>query len=240
MEQAVLRCRTGLALAAVVIVALVLSGCRAHRVENESKLSVFVQQPSEAPVAYRLQAGDELEIRFHGLSDENVLLPIRPDGYISLPMANELRAAGRTPGELRADIEAAYASELRNPSIAVIVKSFSSYKVHVGGEVAAPGVFELGGGRNVLQAIFEAGGFLPTASQKDVVVMRSAGPGGVKLVQVDLASALDGSDPRQNVALQPYDLVYVPPAPIVGLNRWVDYYVRRNLPFDFNVTWRLD
>ena len=155
-------------------------------------------------------------------------------GMLSIPLANEVRAAGRTPDELRVELQAAMARELKDPEVAVIVRTFTAYKVHVGGLVEAPGVFELNGARTALQAIFEAGGFRLSASPKDAFVIRRAPEGGYILVPINLEQALTGEDLTQNLMLRPFDAIYVPRAPIANLNRWIELYVRRNLPFDLN------
>src|SRR5262245_31923236 len=102
-----------------------------------------VSAPPPAPEVYRLKPGDELEIRFFHTPEQNVTLPVRPDGYISLPLAYEIQAAGSTIEELRREITLRCSAELVNPEIAVILRSVSGYSVHVGGEVNKPGVLEL-------------------------------------------------------------------------------------------------
>jgi len=217
---------------------VVLAACVGHKVANPTSFEIYISEPSAEPPPYRIQPGDQLEIRFYQLPEQNVVLPVRPDGNISLPLANEVRAAGRTPEELRLELVGRYSVELRDPRIAVVVQTFSAQKVHVGGHVGKPGVVELNGSRTVLQAIFEAGGFLPTASPEDVVVVRQTGPNQFAVIPLDLESFLNGQDLRQNLMLQPYDSVFVPASPIANMNQWVDQYIRQNLPF--NAGWRLE
>ena len=187
---------------------------------------------------YRIQPGDELEIRFFHTPDIDVLLPVRPDGYISLPLVHELKAAGRTADDLRLDLVERYRGELADPEVVVIVRKFSHYAVHVGGEVAKPGVLALDGARNVLEAVFAAGGFLPTADLSEVLVVRRGEPAGYELLHSDLDALLDGSDTSGNLVLRPFDVVFVPASPIAEVNKWVDQYLRKNIPVTF--TYRLD
>jgi len=194
--------------------------------------------PAPIPEPYRIQAGDELEIRFFHTPEQNITLPERPDGVISLPLAYEVTAAGLTPEELRGELVQRYARELESPEIAVIVRTFTGYQVHVGGEVDKPGVIELTGARTVLQAIFEAGGFLPTASLADAQVVRRQDDGGYEIVAVDLELVLNGEDARGNLLLRPFDVVYVPPSGVANMNKWVDQYIRQNIPITFS--YRLD
>ena len=98
---------------------------------------------------------------------------VRPDGKISLPILNDLPAAGMTPEQLAGEIAKAATKFVRDPSATVIVKEVNSRKVYVVGEVSKPGPIVLGSEMNVLQAIGEAGGFLETAKKGDVVVVRT-------------------------------------------------------------------
>ncbi len=196
-----------------------------------------------APAAlepYRIQPGDELEIRFFHTPEQNVTLPVRPDGFISLPLVYELAVAGRTVEEVRTELVERCSEELVAPEIAVIVRSFTGYRVHVGGEVDRPGVLELSGPRTVLQAVFEAGGFLPTASPADVLVVRLGLDGSHELRAANLAAVLLGENASGNFTLRPYDVVFVPSSTIADVNKWVDQYIRKNIPISLGFNYRLN
>jgi polysaccharide export outer membrane protein len=196
--------------------------------------------PLPASQPYRIQPGDELEIRFFHTPDQNVTLPVRPDGFISLPLVHELEVAGRTVEEVRRELVDRCSQELAEPEIAVIVRSFTGYRVHVGGEVDSPGVLELTGPCTVLQAVFQAGGFLPSASPADVLVVRREQDGSYQLAQSNLARVLTGQDASGNFLLRPYDVIYVPTSAIADVNTWVDLYIRKNLPFNIGFNYRLN
>jgi protein involved in polysaccharide export with SLBB domain len=219
---------------------LVLAGTACASAPRPGPIPGPEPAPETAPEPYRIQPGDELEIRFFHTPEQNLTLPVRPDGCISLPLVYELAVAGRTVEEVRRELVARCSQELAEPEIAVIVRSFSGYLVHVGGEVDAPGVLQLTGPRTVLQAVFEAGGFMPSASPADVRVLRRASDGHHELMLADLASFLAGEDAKGNFLLQPYDIVFVPPSAIGDVNRWVDLYLRKNLPFNLGFTYRLN
>ncbi|HEX6885089.1 MAG TPA: polysaccharide biosynthesis/export family protein [Planctomycetota bacterium] len=187
---------------------------------------------------YRLQPGDELELRFFHTPELDLTLPVRPDGSISIPLVHEVRVAGRTVEEVRLELTERYAGELAEPELVVIVRAFARYPVHVGGEVARPGVLELSGPRTVLEAVLAAGGWLTTARLAEVVVVRRHESGGHELVTADLGAVLAGRDGRGNFALRPWDVVFVPSSPIADVNRWVDQYIRQNIPITFS--YRLD
>ena len=194
--------------------------------------------PASEP--YRIQPGDELQVRFFHTPEQNVTLVVRPDGLISLPLVYELQAAGRTVEEVRRELTERCSVELAEPEIAVIVRTFSGYRVHVGGEVDKPGVVDLKGPRTVLEAVFEAGGFLPTASPAHVLVVRRGSEGGYELVAANLALVLSGQDGSGNFSLRPFDIVYVPTSRIADVNKWVDQYIRQNIPISFTFGYRLN
>lgn len=223
-------------LAAGVLCAWLLVACAGHQVENATSFEIYLREAPSEPGKYLIQAGDQLEVRFLHTPEQNVLLQVRPDGYISLPLANEVRAAGRTADDVRADISVAWAREYREPEVAVVLRSTTAYKVHVGGQVKSPGMFELLGERTVLQAIFEAGSFLPTASLANVILIRPEGAGRFAVIPLDLDAVLAGKDTRQNLLLRPYDAVYVPNSAIADINQWVDQYIRRNIPISLGST----
>jgi protein involved in polysaccharide export with SLBB domain len=222
-------------LGAVLLCALAAS-CSAHDSRYGPLRRSAVTQVAGEP--YRIKPGDELEIRFFHTPELDVAMPVRPDGYVSLPLVHELMASGRTVEELRQELVQRYAAELADPEVAVIVRTFGAYLVHVGGEVARPGEFELRGEQHVLEGVMAAGGFLPTAKLSEVVVARRRDQGGFELVHADLEAFLEGRRGDGNVALRPYDVVYVPRTAIAEVNLWVDQYLRKNIPLSFS--YRLD
>lgn len=199
--------------------------------------------------------GDELEVRFFHTPELNIITPVRPDGRISLPLAQGVVAAGKSPEQLAIELKERYVDELLDPRITVIVRSFGGRKVHVGGEVNQPGVLSLAGPMTVLDAITESGGMRDSACAEQVLVLRPRARGRVRSIRttaprqaepytpsqpytvliVDLAAVLNGSDTRQNIALRPFDAVYVPKSPIANVNKWIDQYIRRNIPFTVSV-----
>jgi protein involved in polysaccharide export with SLBB domain len=134
------------------------------------------------------------------------------------------------PSELTDSLIRKYAPELKKPEITVIVRSFGAYKIYVDGEVTKPGMFSFVGFTTVLHAISQAGGMKDTARRGEVVIIRR-GEGNKPLVSsVNLNKVMDGTDMLQDIALQPFDIVYVPKSAIANINVWVDQYIRKNIP----------
>jgi protein involved in polysaccharide export with SLBB domain len=178
---------------------------------------------------YRLQVGDKLAVRFYFNPELNETLVVRPDGMISLQLIGDVEAGGCTPEALAAAITQRYTGELANPKVTVIVEQFGS-RVYVGGEVGKQGVVWLSGGLTLFQAIQEAGGFLPTAHRKQVILIRKgpdARPVGYAL---DVRAIASGERPDQDVFLQPYDVVFVPMSKIANVDLFVKQYMRDLLP----------
>ena len=179
---------------------------------------------------YRIQPGDEVEIRFFYTPELDVALPVPPDGRISIPLARSVVAAGRTADELADELKIRYLGELEQPEIAVFVRRFADARVHVGGEVEDPGEIPIVGNLNILQALFAAGGTLDSGRLEQVLIVRRRPDGEQQVLVADIESALNGTDPAQNVALLPSDIVYVPRTAIADVNVFVDRYLRQNIP----------
>jgi len=179
---------------------------------------------------YRIQPGDLLDIKFFYSPELNEQIPVRPDGRISLQLAQEVRAEGRTPAELTAILKETYSSELKKPDVTVIVRSFGNQRVYVDGEVGKPGLIPLTGPTTVLQAIAQSGGFVYTGNTTDVLVIRRSPEGQPLAMMVNLKKARDGSDLSQDIYLRPSDIVYVPRSAIANANLWIEQYLNRMIP----------
>src|SRR2546428_164519 len=163
---------------------------------------VKAQQP------YILAAEDVLEVVVFGNADVSRAVTIRPDGMISLPLIGEVAAAGLTPEQLRRQLTQLFASFLRNPQVAVIVREFHKVRVSVLGQVTKPGVYELAQGATGLDALAAAEVTLATV----VVAKQSAA--GIQLIPVDLLKVIREGDVARDVALRRGDVLYVPENPI--------------------------
>ncbi len=187
------------------------------------------------PSEYLLRRGDVLEVKFFYNSELNERLPIRPDGKISLALVGEIVAEGRSAASLQAELAERYASSLRHPEVAVIVKEITGIKVFVGGEVRAAGVIHSAQELTLLQAVVQAGGFLRTAKVRNVVVLRDQGTSEPLFMTVDLASDLDGSGLGGDMKLHPDDIVFVPKTKIAKVDQFVAQYIRELIPVALNL-----
>lgn len=124
---------------------------------------------------YRIGPEDMLQISVWKNDSMSRAVPVRPDGKISLPLLNDVQAAGLTPLELRDVLTQKLAEYMPNPEVFVIVAEVRSFKVSVIGEVLKPGRYELKSWTTVLDALALAGGFTPFAARSRMVILRPEG-----------------------------------------------------------------
>jgi polysaccharide biosynthesis/export protein len=162
------------------------------------------------PKDYVIGVEDVLNVVFWSATakDLSAEVLVRPDGKISLPILNDVPAAGMTPEQLAAEITKVATKFVRDSSATVIVREVHSRKVYVVGEVAKPGPIQLGSSMNVLQAIGEAGGFLEGANKGDVVIVRSENGQEIRH-KFNYNNVLRGKNVAQNIALLPGDTILI-------------------------------
>ena len=186
---------------------------------------------------YLIQPGDQMDVKFFNAPEFNESITVRPDGRVSLELAHEVRAAGRTTEELSAVLVERYRTELNAPKVTVIVKNFAGQKVFVQGEVNKPDLVALSPNMTLFQSIAVAGGLKDTARTDQIILIRRGRDGERKIAKIDLTELLEGSGAKSDFRLAPYDIVYVPKSGVAELNVWVDKYLRQNLPISFSLAY---
>jgi polysaccharide export outer membrane protein len=136
-------------------------------------------------------------------------IPVRPDGKISLPLLNDVQAAGLSPMELSNAITEGLKKFMNNPQVTVSVAEINSRRIYVTGEVNRPGVFPMLPNMTVLQALTSSGGFTQFAREKGIYVLRNEAGKQVKY-PFNYKEVIKGNHPEQNIQLQPGDTVVVP------------------------------
>jgi protein involved in polysaccharide export with SLBB domain len=212
----------------LVAIGLICSGFGCNPI-NQALAPVDAASASNPPLVtpYLIQPGDLLDIKFFYNPELNETVTVRPDGYISLQLVNELKAAGLQPSQLNEALTQLYAGELKKPVIAVIVRTFSGQRVYVGGEVNQQGLITMPAGLTALQAVMQSGGFKVTAQPSETLVIRKGPDTRPVPVRVDLDTMLSGSTEGQDFRLQPDDIVYVPKSAIAKANQFVNQYVEQ-------------
>jgi polysaccharide export outer membrane protein len=165
--------------------------------------------PATTDPAYIIGPEDVIDINVWKEPDMTRVVPVRPDGKISLPLINDVQAAGSTPQQLAAAVTEKLRKFLTEPQVTVIVTQINSQRVFVVGEVLRAGAFPLIPGMTVLQALASAGGFTTFADMKKIHVMRLVNGKHVEM-PFNYREVLKGDNPEQNIKLEPGDTVVVP------------------------------
>jgi len=166
--------------------------------------------PALAPAAdYLIGPEDVLQINVWKETDISSSVPVRPDGKVSLPLLNDVQAAGLTPMQLSAEIAQRLKEFIQEPRVTVIVTAMNSRRAYVMGKVARQGAVLLVSNLTVLQALSAAGGPVQFANTKKIYILRDAGGKQVKL-PFDYAAVIKGKNPEQNINLKPGDTIVVP------------------------------
>ena len=124
---------------------------------------------------YVIGPEDVLDIAVWDNTQLTRTVPVRPDGRISLPLLNDVIAAGLTPMQLRECLVAALKPYIPVPTVSVIVHEIHSFKVTVIGQVKTPGRYELKSRSTVLDVLAMAGGLTEFAARNRVMVLRREG-----------------------------------------------------------------
>jgi polysaccharide export outer membrane protein len=157
---------------------------------------------------YRIGPEDVLSISVWKNEAMSRVLPVRPDGMISLPLLDDVMAAGLTPTELRNVLAQKLTEYVPSPAVTVIVNDVKSFKVSVIGEVVRPARYELKSRTSVLDVLALAGGFNQFAARTRIVVLRQEGDKRIR-IPFNYNRVTGGSD-EENVYLRPGDIVLVP------------------------------
>ncbi len=171
--------------------------------------SPAVPQGVQAPAGYLIGTDDVLIVIFWQEKDMSAEVTVRPDGKISLPLLNDIQAAGQTPEQLRASIEETARKFLQEPSVTVVVKQINSRKVFITGMVGKPGPYNLTAPTTVLQLIATAGGLQEYADREHIVIVRNEN-GRPTSYRFNYKEVVQQKRLSQNIELKAGDTVVVP------------------------------
>jgi polysaccharide export outer membrane protein len=166
-------------------------------------------EPSRDEAGYRIGPEDLLQVSVWNNEAMSRTAPVRPDGKISLPLLNDVQAAGLTPMELRDDLMRRLVDYMPHPEVSVIVTDVRSFKVAVIGQGPKPDRYELKSSATVMDVLAMAGGFTEFASRSRIVVIRSDG-GKTTRIPFDYEKVRAGDTRQLNFRLRPGDIVLVP------------------------------
>ena len=164
--------------------------------------------PPQASASYVIGPDDTLAVSVWKEPDLTETLPVRADGMISMPLLNDIQAAGLTPMQLAASITEKLKKFVADPRVTVVVTQMNSQRVYVTGEVAHSGVMNLTPEMTVLQALATAG-FTTFANTKGIYVLRTEN-GQQRKFPVNYKKLIKGEASNENILLKPGDTIVVP------------------------------
>lgn len=193
---------------AVFLLSVLLAGCAS------SGYSTAGAPPDGDPLvdAYRIGVDDMVQVSVWGSPELGITAPVRPDGMISVPLLGDVRAGGRTPTEVSADIQTKLAEYVKSPQVAVILTELRSHeylsRVRVTGAVRQPVSIPYRQGMTVLDAVLAAGGVTEFAAPNRSSLYRRSGDGTASY-QVNLQEILNNGDLTTNFNVAPGDVITV-------------------------------
>jgi polysaccharide export outer membrane protein len=163
---------------------------------------------SQTPPDYVIGDDDILHISVWKESEFTQTLPVRPDGKISLPLLDDVQAAGSTPMQLSASIREKLKKYIADPRVTIVVTAMNSRRIFVTGEVTHPGAMVLLPNMTILQALASAG-FTQFANLKGIYLLRTQNGQQAK-IPFNYKDVVKGRHPEENIMLKPGDTLVVP------------------------------
>lgn len=201
----------GLILTASLISGLAVSAVRGASQNSDAATSARSSStnPATTDPDYKIGPQDMLRVDVWKEPDISRIVPVRPDGKITLPLVNDVQAAGLTTTQLAAKIAEGLKKYITSPQVTVGVTEINSRRIFVNGEVARAGAFPLLPNMTVLQALSSAGGFTQFAREKKIYILRMENGKQVKY-PFNYKEAVSGKNVEQNIILQGGDIIVVP------------------------------
>lgn len=174
---------------------------------------------------YRIQQGDKISVKFFSHPELNeASLTVRPDGFISLQIIDDVKAEGRTATELKTHLEKAYNEILLRPIITVSIIEFVAPRIYIAGQVNKPGRYDLREAETLMQAIFLAGGFTRDANRKMIIRARPDGKGDWQILSANAMKIINKKDEEKDLTLQDGDYIFIPESKISQFNKAVESF----------------
>jgi protein involved in polysaccharide export with SLBB domain len=191
-----------------ILVIPLLTACASVTESLPPAPQIGLGPPDQQP-EYRLQPGDVIELHILSNPELNEQVVVAPDNRVTFQYAPGLVAGGHSLQQVTDSLNRIYQTTTKN-DLQVVLRSQVGTRVYVTGEVQLPSEVVTNGQISALSAISRAGGFKITAHRSQVVLMRRDEQNNPHLYALDLLAAMKGKDPKADVLLQPYDVLYVP------------------------------
>lgn len=166
---------------------------------------------SDVMIEYPVNAGDALEVFVWNEPELTREVLVRPDGYISVPLAGHVMARGRQINQIEQDISESLSRYLRDkPVVTVSVLKTSGYKIYVLGKVNRPGEYMINQPIDVMQALALAGGLNSFAAENSINVLHRNTNGSQQSHRFRYGDVKEGEELSSNMLLHSGDIVVVP------------------------------
>ena len=165
--------------------------------------------PTVSNSTYTIIAGDVLQVtvwKEEGMDREVLVLP---DGSITFPLIGTFNVQGQSPAEVEGIIKDKLTKFIPNASVTVAIKAALGHTVSVIGQVAKPGEFVISHRMTAMQALSQAGGLTPDASEHSIIVLRHNGGNEIS-IPIPYSDLVDGDHLDKDIDLQPGDVIVVP------------------------------
>ncbi len=162
------------------------------------------------PNEYIIGTDDVLNVNVWKEPEMSRVVPVRPDGKITLPLIGDMMASGKTPHQLQTDLSKALSAYMSSADVTVSVQDVKSQKYNILGEVQRPGAYPLTAPTTILDAIAQAGGLRDFAKGKKIYLLRTTADGKQVKLPFNYNKVIKGEDLTQNVKLEPRDTIVVP------------------------------
>lgn len=194
----------------IVLLGLLATSCATKDLRvQEFRVAAGTPDPAKPPEEfYLIGAGDSLNVTVWKEPTLSGSVKVRPDGYITLPLINEVQVVGLTTARLRKTLEEKYKEFTTDPFVSIRIEGIASSEVFLVGQVGKPGAFPLGGNETLLQLLTRAGGLGVFADRSNIRVVRRDGDRVTEYI-VDYDAIIKG-DLKQDVLLRPGDRIIVP------------------------------
>lgn len=191
---------------------VVIAFAQSNQLNDQSSQGISQTQGghSEASDQYVIGSEDVLAVNIWKEPEMSRVVPVRPDGKITLPLVGDVQAGGLTPRQLQGNIAAGLRSFVATPEVTVIVQEVKSQKFNIVGEIAHPGSYPLTRSMTVLDAIAVGGGLRDFAKGSRIYVLRSDRDGSHSKLAFNYKQVINGKNLAQNVEIRSGDTVVVP------------------------------
>ena len=192
------------------IILVVVGGCSTKELRvQEFRLAADTPNPNKPPEEfYVIGAGDTISVNVWKEPTLGGTAKVRPDGFITLPLINEVQVSGVTTAQLRMILEDKFKEYTLEPFVTIRVEGIISSEVFLVGQVAKQGAYPLAGSDTLLQLLTRAGGLGIFAERSNIRVVRREGNKLTEYI-VDYDAIIKG-DLKQDILLRPGDRIIVP------------------------------